>query len=298
MILRHWLILSVSAWLLPCGLAAETLRENARLSASGYVEIWPGTLPVVLSAPHGGTEKPPEVPDRAYGKGTLDANTRPLAYAIREAFSRRFGAAPPLVVCLMARRKVDCNREIREAAQGNAIAERVWHEFQDAITAAEAEVLQKHAHGIYFDIHGHGHPSARVELGYGLNAEELSWPDIKLNAPEVAAHSTVRLLDAASPSTFAELVRGPQSFGAMLEQRGIRAVPSPVNALKAGELFFGGGYNVQTHGSGDGKGLDAIQIEAPEILRRTPEAREALARAIVDATAEYVEKHRGVKLQP
>lgn len=294
--IRLWLILSLCGSFLLRGHAEEV--QDSRLSASGYVEIWPGTLPVVLSAPHGGTEKPPDVPDRAFGKGTLDANTRPLALAIRDAFARRFGAAPPLVACLMARRKVDCNREIREGAQGNATAERVWHEFQDAITAAEAAVLQKHPHGIYFDIHGHGHPSARVELGYGLTAEELGWPDPRLNAPDIAARSTVRLLDAASPVTFAELVRGPQSFGALLEQRGIRAVPSPVNVLKAGDLFFGGGYNVHTHGSGDGKGLDAIQIEAPETLRRTPEARAALARALVDATAEYLEKHRGLKLQP
>lgn len=298
MILRLLLILFVSGGLVSSGLAEDALPDKPRLSPSGYVEIWPGTLPVVLSAPHGGTEKPPDVPDRAYGKGTLDANTRPLAYAIREAFTRRFGAAPPLVVCLMARRKVDCNREIREAAQGNAVAEQVWHEFQDAIITAEAGVLQKHAHGLYFDIHGHGHPSARVEIGYGLTAEELGWPDLKLNAPEVAARSTLSLLAAASPVTFAELVRGPLSFGAMLEQRGIRAVPSPASVLKAGDLFFGGGYNVQTHGSSDGQGLDAIQIEAPEILRRTPEARAALARALVDTTAEYVEKHRGVKLQP
>ena len=295
---RHLFILLLVLGGRICGLAEDALPGKPQLSASGYVEIWPGTLPVVLSAPHGGTEKPAGLPDRTYGKGTLDANTRPLAYAIREAFTRRFGEAPPLVVCLIARRKVDCNREIREGAQGNVSAEQVWHEFQDAITAAEAKVLEKHPHGIYFDIHGHGHPSPRVELGYALTAEELAWPDLKLNAPDIAARSTVRLLDGASPVTFAELVRGPLSFGAMLEHRGIRAVPSPENGLKAGDIYFGGGYNVRTHGSEDGKGLDAIQIEAPEMLRKTPEARESLARAIVDSTVEYLEKHRGLKLQP
>lgn len=280
-------LLALSAW----------AEDKPQLSASGHVEIWPGTLPVVLSAPHGGSDKPPDMPDRAYGKTNIDGFTRPLAYAVREAFVKKFGQAPPLVVCLLSRRKVDCNREIVEAAQGHPIAEKVWHEFQGGIKAAEKAVLAKHDHGLYFDIHAQGNPGSRVELGYAITAEELGWPDAKLNAPEVAQRSTVRLLDEASPTTFAELMRGPLSFGALLEQRGIPATPSPQRPLKAGILFFNGGYNVRTHGSSDGRGLDAIQIETPITVRRTPEQRENFARALADAAAEYLLRHRGMKLE-
>lgn len=291
----HCLILSTFL-LLICGLRAADAEDKPTLSPSGFVEIWPGTLPVVLSAPHGGTEKPTDIPDRTYGKTNLDGFTRPLAYAVRAAFIKRYGQAPPLVVCLISRKKVDCNRELLEAAQGNPAAEKIWHEFQDAIKAAEAAVLRKNEHGLYFDIHAQGNPGSRVELGYGVTAEELGWPDAKLNAPEVARRSTVRLMDEASPTTFAELMRGPLSFGALLEQRSIAATPSPQRPLKEGILYFNGGYNVRTHGSSDGKGLDAIQLETPMTVRRTAEDRERFARAVVDASGEYLLKHRGMKL--
>ena len=289
------LILSTSL-LLICGLLSADAEDQPTLSPSGFVEIWPGTLPIVLSAPHGGSEKPANIPDRTYGKTNLDGFTRPLSYAVRQAFLKKYGEAPPLVVCLISRKKVDCNRELLEAAQGNPTAEQIWHEFQDAIKAAEAAVLSHHKHGLYFDIHAQGNPGSRVELGYAMTAEELGWPDAKLNAPEVARRSTVRLLDEASPTTFAELMRGPLSFGALLEQRGIPATPSPQRPLKAGILFFNGGYNVRTHGSSDGKGLDAIQLETPMTVRRTAEDRERFARAVVDASGEYLMKHRGMKL--
>jgi hypothetical protein len=275
------------------GASAE---DKPQLSPSGYVEIWPGTLPVVLSAPHGGTEKPTDIPDRPYGQKNLDGFTRPLAYAVRESFIKKYGEAPPLVVCLLARRKVDCNREIGEGAQGNAKAEKVWHEFQDGIKAAEKLVLEKNPHGLYLDIHAQGNPGSRVELGYAMTAEELGWPDEKLNAPEVAQRSTVRLLDEVSPTTFAELMRGPLSFGAMLEQRGVPATPSPQRPLKAGMAFFSGGYNVRAHGSADGKGLDGIQLETPITVRRTEEQRAHFAQAVVDAAEEYLLKHRGMRL--
>ena len=271
-------------------------QEKPMLSPSGYVEVWPGTLPVVLSAPHGGTEKPADIPDRTSGKTNLDSYTRPLSYAVRDAFTRKFGQAPPLVVCLLSRRKVDCNRDIAEAAQGNPIAEKVWHEFQDAIIAAEKSALRKNDHGLYFDIHAQGNPGARVELGYAMTSEELNWTDAQLNAPDVAKRSTVRLLDEASPTTFAELMRGPISFGAMLQRRGIAATPSPQLPVKPGIPYFNGGYNVRTHGSADGKGLDGIQLETPITVRRTEEQRADFAQAVVGASEEYLLKHRGMKL--
>lgn len=268
------------------------------ISPSGLVELWPGTLPVVLSAPHGGTNKPAEIPDRSYGTMNVDRFTRPLAYAVRDAFIKKYGEAPPLVVCLLARKKVDCNREIVEGAQSNKLAEQVWTEFRDGIIAAEKAVLKKQPHGIFFDIHAHGHPAQRTELGYGLTSAELAWPDKKLNVPEIERRSAVRLLSETSPLTFAEFIRGPQSFGALLESHGIPATPSPQRPLKTREKFFSGGYNIRTHGSADGAGLDAIQLETPGEVRTNAAARTAFARALADATGEYLLKHRGIRLRP
>lgn len=287
------LLRAVLAFALACCASAADAQLR---SASGFVEVWPGTLPVVLSAPHGGTNKPPDVPDRTYGTMNLDSFTRPLAYAMREAFIKKCGAAPTLVVCLMSRTKVDCNRDIVEGAQSNRVAEQVWREFNDAIIAAEKSVLSNHPHGLYFDIHAHGHEAPHVELGYGLTAAQLRLPDEKLNAPELERRSTVRLLSEKSPVTFAELMRGASGLGALLEARGIAAKPSSQRVAKEGEKYFSGGYNVRTHGSSDGAGLDAIQLETPGAVRSTREAREKFAAALADATVEYLAKHYAMKL--
>src|SRR5947207_5482280 len=89
---------------LPAARSAGT--EAPRVSATGYIEYWPGTLPIILSAPHGGTSQPKELPDRNYGKIMRDTNTIELAEAMRAALRKQFGAAPALIVCKVTRHKL------------------------------------------------------------------------------------------------------------------------------------------------------------------------------------------------
>ncbi len=260
---------------------------------TGYIEYWPGELPIVLSAPHGGRLAPRELPNRALGRIMRDAWTVELALEMREAMLRKFGKAPHLVVCHLARVKLDANREIKEAAQGSPMAEKAWHEYHGFLRDAEKAVLAAHPHGLYLDIHGHSHEKQRIELGYLLGKDEIQWPAQKLNAPAVAARSSIRLLDGRSPEDFATLLRGPSSLGGLLEQRGIPCVPSPSAQIASGDLYFNGGYDTETHGSKDGEGLDAIQLEVPRQFRETPDARARLARALADALEPYFLKHYG-----
>ena len=80
--------------LLACiGVSAAEVREPGKpcFGRERYVEYIPGTLPIVLSAPHGGREKPTELPDRTEGTFAFDVNTQELARAIDEAFVSRTG---------------------------------------------------------------------------------------------------------------------------------------------------------------------------------------------------------------
>jgi hypothetical protein len=210
---------------------------------------------------------------------------------MREAMKRRYGAAPHLIICHLARVKLDPNREIKEAAQGGVTAEKAWHEYHGFIREAEQVIMQSHSRGLYLDVHGHSHEKQRVELGYLLGKDEIQWPPQRLNVPEVAERSSIRLLDKSSEEDFAGLLRGPHSLGAMLEQRGVPCVPAPGVEVDAADLYFNGGYDTETHGSMDGVGLDAIQLEVPRKFRDEKTSREALARALSDALAPYFEKH-------
>jgi hypothetical protein len=151
--------------------------------------------------------------------------------------------------------------------------------------------METHRRGLYLDVHGHSHEKQRIELGYLLGKEEVQWPPQRLNAPQVAERSSVRLLDQSSDEDFAGLLRGPYSLGAMLQQRGVACVPAPGAQMDEGDLYFSGGYDTETHGSMDGMGLDAIQLEVPRKFRNEKADREALSRALADTLAPYFERH-------
>ena len=67
---------------------------------------------------------------------------------------------------LLAVAQLDANREIGEAAQGNAHAELAYTEYFGFISDAIASVQASCGVGIVIDVHGHAHPEGYVELGY------------------------------------------------------------------------------------------------------------------------------------
>lgn len=271
--------------------ADSPLPENPKVGSTGYIQYWPGELPVVLAAPHGGRLLPKDIPNRPYGKLLRDTGTLELAVEMRAAMLKQYGRAPHLVVCQLARVKLDCNREVREAAQGNSKGQAAWAEYHGFLRDAETVVMSRYGKGIFLDIHGHAHPKPRIELGYLLKSLELQKNDQQLNAPDLAARSSIRLLAGRTDVSFAALIRGSTSLGALLEQRGFSCVPSPSSQLEPDDLYFNGGYSTETHGSRDGVGLDAIQMEMPGEYRDTAVKRVEFSRAVSDALGSYFTVH-------
>ena len=303
MLFRRVLTPSVSAILVIAFVARTAFADESkaapavRTSPSGFIKYWPGDLPVVISAPHGGKKKPDGIPDRSYGVRVLDGYSAELATAMRDAMLQRFGKAPHLIICELARAKVDCNREIAEGSQGNAESGRVWREYHEFIDEAAKAVLAKGPHGMYLDVHSHGHPKKRIEIGYLLKNEALQLTDAQLDAdPQIAEHTSIRALDRLSPASFSELVRGSTSLGGLLESRGIPAVPAPNAVLEKTDSYFNGAYDVTAHGSRDKAQLDGAQLETPLQVRDTPEHRAATARALAESLDIYFEKHFSIKL--
>ena len=277
--------------------AAPTETAPVRSGETGYIRHWPGELPIVLSVPHDGAIAPSGIPDRTTGVTVRDSHARALAEAIRDALRERFGRAPHLVVCELSRKKVDCNRPLAEGAT-DPIAIRTWREYHEAIDAAEQAVLARSPHGLYLDIHSHGHPKKRLEIGYLLKADDLRLPDARLDADDtVAARSSIRALSRRTSAKFSELLRGATSLGGLLAARGVPAVPSPTEGLRTEDPYFNGAYDIAAHGSRDGGRLDAAQFEVPAPQRDTPEHRAATAQAVAAALEVYFERHFGTKLR-
>lgn len=265
-----------------------------------YIEVRSGTLPIVLTVPHGGALKPGNILARRYGVTGTDSNTIPLAEMLIEELQARYGGKPHAIISRLHRSKLDPNREIVEAAQGDTTSEAAWHRFHDSAQKACDLVMKKHGYGLLLDIHGHRHLDQRVELGYLIKGDQLKQSDAELNAnAALIAATSIRELDKRSPQTFAELVRGPQSLGGLLEFRGFRSLPSPTKshpAIIAG--YFSGAYDVSAHGSREGGTVSAIQVECPwNNVRDKPENQRRFAQALADSLGIYFETHFGRKLR-
>lgn len=259
----------------------------------GYAEYVPGTLPLVLSAPHGGDLEPPEIPDRTAGVTVTDRNTREVLLAVRAALVARTGRAPHVVVSHLDRAKLDPNRDLDEAAQGSPYAEQAWREYHGFIEVARETVTEAYGSGLYLDLHGHGHDIPRVELGYLLDAEDLAGSDAGLDA--LAGESSVRALHARAGGAFSALIRGPSSLGTLLADRGLRSVPSAFEPSPGTEPYFTGGYSTRRHGSRDpGEVVSGVQLELPfPGVRDTPASRAAFAAALAEAVGVYMETWYG-----
>jgi len=255
---------------------------------NGYVEFHAGDAPLVLSAPHGGSLTPAEIPDRTVGTTVTDVNTDPLARALAAAFLAGTGRRPHLVIARLRRTKLDPNREIIEAAAGNPWAERAWREYHGFLEAARVAAAAG-PRPFYVDLHGHGHPAQRLEWGYLLSAGDLGRTDPELDAGPFAAQSSIRSLAQAVGGSFAELLRGTGSLGGRFEAAGYPSVPSPATPAPGADPYFDGGYSTARHGSRDGGPVSGVQLEMNFTGVRDTEAnRLAFAAAAAEILAAWV----------
>ena len=264
------------------------------LSPTGYVEFIPGDTNVILTAPHGGYLEPEYIPNRT-GTTVRDQRTQELTREYGDAFYELTGKRPHLIILLMARTKLDANRDLEVGAQGNETAEEVWYEYHGFVEEARRYAEEVFGRALYMALHGHGHPVQRVELGYMIRAADLRKSDEELN--EMIDQSSLRTLghEVADRISFAELIRGPKSFGALLEERGFPSVPSYEQPYPEETwAYFSGGYNTGRYGSRNGGMMDGIQIEANQSVRFQEEPRQAFAFGLAETTLEFLRLHYGI----
>lgn len=286
-----WIIISLCA--AACG--AEAPPQEVLFGARRFIEYQPGTLPLILAAPHGGREKPADLPDRTQGVVDIDANTQELARAVVAAVHEAIGGRPHLIVCHLHRSKLDANRDLPEAAQGNALASQAWREYHGFIEQACRKAVKDHGVAFLIDLHGHGHPDPRVELGYLFNASELAEDEQALNSPAFVQKSSLRWLVEKRGIAHIDLLRGPFSLGALLEEEGFPATPSPGKPVP-GTPFFRGGYTIFRHCKAEA-GVTGLQIEANRSrLRDTPANRQRFAQALAASLKIYFSRNLGLTL--
>lgn len=283
---------------LPFVAQAQTfVPGQSYFGADNYIEYVAGNMPIILSAPHGGLLAPASIPDRDCSgcSNVNDFNTQELARALASALHEKTGCWPHLVINRLHRRKLDANRDLPEAADGNPTAGQAWTDFHNFLGGAKNDVAWTFGKGFYVDLHGHVHNVQRLELGYLLYADELRLPDDSLNLPKYIGYSSLKNLagNNAEALTHAQLLRGNSSLGELLHDRGYPATPSESDHYPdENEAYFSGGYNTARYSSYEGGAVDGVQIECNRTGIRDSLAQvERFADTLAVALLDYLRLH-------
>lgn len=247
-------------------LVRQSLHAQSVFGTNNYTEYIPGSLPIILVAPHGGEMRPSEIPNRTCAGCVTsnDLNTQELGRAVQEAIERIFGCKPHLIINRLHRSKLDANRAIGEAANGDPLAEQAWEEFHGFIAQAKKQVDSLYGKGLLIDLHGHGHTLQRLEIGYLLSKSDLQLNNAAMdNDPDLKAAFSMRgLLESSDTLRLSQLIRGPNSLGSLFDQKGFPSVPGRDFPFpETDEPYFTGGYNTLVYGSAGSGKIDAVQIE-------------------------------------
>ena len=130
------------------------------------------------------------------------------------------------------RSRLDPNRDLAEAAQGDQEATRAYHAFHGCI---------EHAHqalggspGLHLDFHGYRDrlKQNNTMIGYLFRKEELNEGIFNESTPSIQS-----LLDRTNIPV-EEYLFGEKSLGSMFEKSGYRAVPSPRSVTSYNIFLF------------------------------------------------------------
>jgi hypothetical protein len=119
--------------------------------------------------------------------------------------------------------------------------------------------------------------------------------DGALNEVSYVKASSLRWIVERSALSHTELLRGPQSLGALLEGLGYPSTPSPRMPVPT-EPYFRGGYTIARHCKAD-RNVTGLQIEANRPrLRDTAENRLQFSNALVQSLSTFFVMHLGINL--
>jgi len=275
---------AVVATLLACQGALAFAKSPAEL-----VLVQRGTLPIVLTAPHGGREvirgvaprdtKRSGVAEasRKWGgaRTSADGNTDVLASRMAAEIRKLTGQVPYLVVAKFHRKFIDANRP-PDVALDSPAALPYYDLYHRSIRDFIDEILRTHAAGLLIDVHG-----------------QVKDPGVLMRGT-VNGKAVLKLLRRAG----AEAITGPDGLFGRLEANGFKVFPANSVALHGNseDAGFNGGYTIRIYGSDNPGGIDAVQFEFGTVYRRKEAVEKSAvdaARAVVGFYESYLAKERG-----
>lgn len=272
----------------------ELSKNNNFKNPDNYVIFEKGNIPLILVSTHGGDQKPNWLEDRdCEGSVVLkDLFTLGIALQIRNELISQ-GFKPYTVFSKIHRIKVDLNRSLPESYCDIETSNLLWTFFHDQIRLYRQDLINQFKRGLIIDIHGHGHPNQRIELGYLFGNEDL---DLLNNEPNTypTKKSSINSLIENHPEglMLSDLISGKFALGTMLDSIGYPSVPSENNPLPGNVPYFSGGYITKQYGSSSSSAIDAIQLELNRYgIREESEDRKRFAESFSKIIMHYLSIH-------
>jgi N-formylglutamate amidohydrolase len=259
-------------------LALVPTTPAAIAQPSELVFLQRGTMPMLLTAPHGGDARVPGVPPRVGGINERDTNardirTRELTLAVAAGLEATFCAKPYLVIAEFHRRYLDVNRVEAEAYEHPTAAAH-YAAYLAGIRGFVDEIRAMYPNGsIMIDVHGQSGEPNTIHRGTR------------------DGRTVTRLLATRGN----EALIGADSVFGRLSQVGYAVFPPNTPPGEPPEdARWNGGYTVGSYGSHNPDGIDALQIEIGSSFRQ-PSAMDALPRDLTEAIGSFSRTHLGVQ---
>lgn len=237
--------------------------------ATNLVHHHPGELPVLITAPHGGTNIIPTVLTRTNGTILRDDGTYELALLVSEELTKLTkGKKPYLVAAQFHRKYLDVNRPATNAFESPG-AKPYYDTYHQQTSNYVAEIRKRFGgEGLMIDLHGQARDAASIFRGTGNGVTVL------------------RLIQKQGEPAFT----GTNSILGQLAQMGYNVIPNNTPPGKPPEdRSYNGGFTVRTYGSHKADGIDALQLELGSQLRRTN--RQKFAKDLAQAIFTFQEKY-------
>ena len=239
------------------------------------VSRYQGAMPVILTCPHGGDKQPPGVPNSRTGvelppdcrfETNTDRFTRTITRGVAQVLFDVFGEAPYVVIANFDRAFIDANRR-EECAFEDQNAKPFYEEYHNTVRNFVDEIRTDNGGlGLLFDIHG---------------------------TTQIASDPADVYLGTRNGEAIASLLnRDPRAMSRKRSLPGLLREAGYVVSAKIPETLQGD-FTLETYGSSQADGVDAIQIEIESTLRIDDSKREVfiedLAYAITNLVARYAD---------
>lgn len=282
------------------GFIRDTIKNN-------YCEYRTGNYPLIITVPHGGrlvdstfilrTKENCSDPKFAI---PYDTNTPELAELIDSIVFARTGKYPHIVFMRLKRTYIDVNREMKYAVPvGCSKIVDVYNNFYTFINSAKQNITNDFGAGLLLDFHAHGHQKQEVEIGYQISKDNLNLSDEELNNAGLdtlcGIYNIVKINKLNQ--TFAQYLRGDNSFGTLLYNNGTPCIPHKYNPQPLDTKYFSGAYVTKSSGSCSGGTIDAIQLEFNGDSRKEPIKRIETVNNLVSTIEQFFEIHYNFDLQ-